>query len=118
MAQESQPTDTTSKVRRITPEELAARFQPQQQSQPAKRLACFAQAKSTRTQVLAMITAIMATIGTLLAARLAFGAINFLGAFALAYLTVQNPDQMKLIGTLIYDIFVLGPLVYLTIHKA
>ena len=112
-----QNTETTSKVRLISQEEVRARALPQSLQTPQPEPDLPRSRSDFQTQVLATMTALMGTIGSLLAARLIM-LLSTMGAFVLAYLTIQNPDPMRLAACLVYDIFVMGPLVYLTIRKA
>jgi len=65
---------------------------------------------------LQQMTAVMTAIAAILAARLLL-LLAAMGAFALALLTVGNPDAMKLSVNAAYDLLVFCPLVYLYIRK-
>ena len=113
-----QDTKTPSKVRLLSQTEGLERMQQQVESlQPQPAPALPRSSSAFPTQVLATMTAMMGVLGALLAARLLM-LLSTLGAFVLAYQTIQNPDPLRLIGNVIYDAMVLGPLVYLAIKKA
>ena len=64
-------------------------------------------------QMMAVLTAIAA----LLAARFLL-LLASIGAFVLAYMAIANPDAYRLAITVVYDIFVVGPLTWLYLSKA
>ena len=65
---------------------------------------------------LQQMLAVMTAIAALLAVRFLL-LLTALGAFFLAFLTIQNPDGMKLAVNAAYDLLVFGPTVYLHITK-
>jgi len=61
---------------------------------------------------------------SILASMAAVVAVRFLlllavvGAFVLAYQGQQNPDNLRILTTVIYNLTVVGPLVYLNARRA
>lgn len=115
----SQDTRTPSKVRLLSQEEGLERMQRQAELlQPQPPAPASPRSSSAYpTQVLATMTALLTVVGAILAARLVM-LLSTLGAFVLAWATIANPDPLKLGATLIYDICIVGPLVYLALKKA
>lgn len=62
------------------------------------------------------VLAVLTGIAMLLSARLLL-LLAATGAFVITYLAVQSPETGRLLASLIYDLCVLGPLVYLFIVK-
>ena len=120
MAQDLDNTNPQSRVRLIPQPELEQRLRVQQQELPASNQSPEPDSQSSsaayRTQVLATMTALMGTIGSLLAARMIL-LLSMLGAVLLAYLAMTNPDQIRLLVCVTYDVCVLGPLVLLYLRK-
>lgn len=66
---------------------------------------------------LAQMAAILAAMAAVVQARFLL-LLAVMGAFVLAYRSQMNPDQMMIATTVIYNLTVVGPLVYLYARKA
>ena len=60
--------------------------------------------------------AVLTAIAALLAVRFLL-LLASIGAFVLAYMAIANPDAYRLAATVIFDLFVVGPVTYLYLMK-
>ena len=123
--QASAVTNQQSKVRLLTPEEAHERLQaeaqrsglsPQPQPNPTVTFQSEPASPASSQAFHMQMMAVMKAIAYVLSARLLL-VLSTAGAFVLAFLTTKDPDVMRLVGNVIYDVLVLGPLVYLTLQK-
>jgi hypothetical protein len=70
-----------------------------------------------RSMFVTEMVPVLAAMASVLQARLLL-MLAVIGAFALTFLIVGNPDQMKILTVAIYDICIVGPLVFLYVRKA